>query len=376
MLVRRLGQAFAPMAKVFAASKPGEVRCTCWREHISRPRRRWRKASDRDDGAALRQGEAGEWAAQLFASLIDAAMPAPDMAPADYPDFYRTLVARKSIRPRERCTPRLSICDPFEARLQQADVVILGGLNEGTSPTAADPGPWLNRPMRETLGLPAPEESIGAAAHDFTASRGSARGADARRQGRRRADRALALGAAARGAGEGPRTDASAERPWIAWARRAMPLPARRGLCGRPSRGRRWRAPAPAQRHGDRDVDRQPLRDLRPARAGAGGAAQLGERPGPSLRGQIVHDALGRFAQRFPERLPGDIAKELMAIATEVLADYTSATRAWRRSGCRGWRASLPGSPRPSGRAAPALPRRWPRPTASWCWRGRPVPSR
>ncbi len=28
----------------------------------------------------------------------------------------------------------------------------------------------------------------------------------------------------------------------------------------------------------------------------------LGERPGPALRGQIVHDALGRFAQRFPER--------------------------------------------------------------------------
>jgi ATP-dependent helicase/nuclease subunit B len=53
----------------------------------------------------------------------------------------------------------------------------------------------------------------------------------------------------------------------------------------------------------------------------------LGARPGPALRGQIVHDVLGRFAQRFPKQLPKDIAKELMAIATNVLADYTGNPR-------------------------------------------------
>ena len=31
-----------------------------------------------------------------------------------------------------------------------------------------------------------------------------------------------------------------------------------------------------------------------------------------ALRGQIVHDALGRFAQRFPDRLPEDICAELV----------------------------------------------------------------
>ena len=82
----------------------------------------------------MRQGEAGEWAVQFFASLIDKTMPAPDMAAADYPDFYRTLVAEKNIRSRRPLHPRISICDPFEARLQQADVVILGSLNEGTWP--------------------------------------------------------------------------------------------------------------------------------------------------------------------------------------------------------------------------------------------------
>ena len=45
-----------------------------------------------------------------------------------------------------------SVWGPFEARLQQPDVVILGSLNDGTWPEAADPGPWLNRPMRAGAG--------------------------------------------------------------------------------------------------------------------------------------------------------------------------------------------------------------------------------
>jgi ATP-dependent helicase/nuclease subunit B len=48
----------------------------------------------------------------------------------------------------------------------------------------------------------------------------------------------------------------------------------------------------------------------------------LGARPGPALRGQIVHAALGRLTQRFPRELPPDLMGELMAIAREVLADY------------------------------------------------------
>ena len=70
---------------------------------------------------------------------------------------------------------RLSIWGPFEARLQQTDVIILGSLNDGTWPEAADPGPWLNRPMRKELGLPSPEQEIGYAAHDFTSLLGASR---------------------------------------------------------------------------------------------------------------------------------------------------------------------------------------------------------
>jgi RecB family exonuclease len=55
----------------------------------------------------------------------------------------------------------------LEARVQGADVVILGGLNEGSWPEAPSPDPWLNREMRAKSGLLLPERRIGLAAHDF-----------------------------------------------------------------------------------------------------------------------------------------------------------------------------------------------------------------
>ncbi|HVY16918.1 MAG TPA: double-strand break repair protein AddB, partial [Rhodopila sp.] len=63
--------------------------------------------------------------------------------------------------------PRIFIWGLLEARLQAVDLVVLGGLAETVWPPAAEPGPWLSRPMRTKMGLPSPEESVGQAAHDF-----------------------------------------------------------------------------------------------------------------------------------------------------------------------------------------------------------------
>ena len=49
----------------------------------------------------------------------------------------------------------------------QADVMILGALNETVWPPMPETGPWLSRPMREKLGMSQPERQIGQAAHDF-----------------------------------------------------------------------------------------------------------------------------------------------------------------------------------------------------------------
>jgi ATP-dependent helicase/nuclease subunit B len=53
----------------------------------------------------------------------------------------------------------------------------------------------------------------------------------------------------------------------------------------------------------------------------------LGRQPDAALRGQIVHDALGRFAERFPDGLPQDIRAELIALARAGLEELTAAPR-------------------------------------------------
>jgi ATP-dependent helicase/nuclease subunit B len=46
-----------------------------------------------------------------------------------------------------------------------------------------------------------------------------------------------------------------------------------------------------------------------------------------ALRGQIVHQALGRFAQTFPDRLPEDICAELVALAKAALEELSGSPR-------------------------------------------------
>jgi ATP-dependent helicase/nuclease subunit B len=61
----------------------------------------------------------------------------------------------------------------LEARLQRADLLILGGLNEGVWPALAAPDPWLPPKVRATLGMPTLEFRIGLAAHDFASALGA-----------------------------------------------------------------------------------------------------------------------------------------------------------------------------------------------------------
>src|SRR3546814_19459469 len=61
----------------------------------------------------------------------------------------------------------------MEARLQRADLVILGSLNEGVWPALPSPDPWLAPRIRAELGLPGLERRIGLAAHDFVSALGA-----------------------------------------------------------------------------------------------------------------------------------------------------------------------------------------------------------
>jgi ATP-dependent helicase/nuclease subunit B len=62
---------------------------------------------------------------------------------------------------------KLFILGPLEARLREFDVVILGGLNEGTWPPDTTHDLWFNNTMREACGLPPTTRRIGLSAHDF-----------------------------------------------------------------------------------------------------------------------------------------------------------------------------------------------------------------
>lgn len=115
----------------------------------------------------LWQSEAGEAAAQFFSDLKTYASSFPSMTGADYLAVINHLMTQVTIRPKYGTHPRLHILGQLEARLIQADRVILAGLNEGAWPPALGHDPWMSRPMRKDFGLPPAERSLTLAAHDF-----------------------------------------------------------------------------------------------------------------------------------------------------------------------------------------------------------------
>lgn len=112
-------------------------------------------------------GDAGEEMAQFFAEILELCT---DMPALSFPDLKSILInqmGRIAVRPRYGIHPRLSIYGQIEARLVQADRVILSSINEGTWPTAPVNDPWMSRPMRQDMNLPSPERAVTLASHDF-----------------------------------------------------------------------------------------------------------------------------------------------------------------------------------------------------------------
>ena len=76
------------------------------------------------------------------------------------------------VRPPYGGHPRVAIYGLLEARLQQADLIICSGLNEGTWPQIAQPDPWLAPAIRRHLKLPTLDRNIGLSAHDLATALG------------------------------------------------------------------------------------------------------------------------------------------------------------------------------------------------------------
>ncbi|MFW2830200.1 double-strand break repair protein AddB [Sphingomonas sp. ID0503] len=125
-------------------------------------------------GDAIWAGEAGRALADFVAAQEAVAAEAPEISDiAAIPAVLRQLLNEVAIRRVSQDRhPRVFIWGLIEARLQQADLTILAGLNEGVWPSLPAPDPWLAPGLRAALGLPGLERRIGTAAQDFALNLG------------------------------------------------------------------------------------------------------------------------------------------------------------------------------------------------------------
>lgn len=115
----------------------------------------------------LWQKKAGIEALRIMHELEGEADYGTSLTASDYGDLVGALLSAGEVRDRDAPYSGIMIWGTLEARVQGADLVILGGLNDGTWPEAPPPDPWLNRKMRNDAGLLLPERRVGLAGHDY-----------------------------------------------------------------------------------------------------------------------------------------------------------------------------------------------------------------
>ncbi len=131
--------------------------------------------AERPGAARLWALEEGEALATHLAALVAALPMIPPQPVRTLPGLLDASLqgavvrTRRALRGRHGTEhPRVAILGLLEARLQAFDVLVLGSLAEAVWPPAADPGPWMSRPMRRDAGLASPEQAVGQMAHDFS----------------------------------------------------------------------------------------------------------------------------------------------------------------------------------------------------------------
>ncbi|MDE2405434.1 MAG: double-strand break repair protein AddB [Sphingomonadales bacterium] len=93
--------------------------------------------------------------------------------PRDLAALLRERMELVSVRPPWGGHPRVAIYGLIEARMSRADLVVCGGLVEGTWPGAPSPDPLLPPALLRQLGVPGADFRIGLAAHDLAAALGA-----------------------------------------------------------------------------------------------------------------------------------------------------------------------------------------------------------
>ncbi|MCX7301689.1 MAG: double-strand break repair protein AddB [Rhodobacterales bacterium] len=117
---------------------------------------------------ALWAEAAGRSARAICDDLVRHADAGGVLSTRDYAALFGSVLNGGEVRDRDKGHPQVLIWGTLEARVQGADLIILGGMNEGTWPKSPSPDPWLNRVLRQKAGLLLPERQIGLSAHDYS----------------------------------------------------------------------------------------------------------------------------------------------------------------------------------------------------------------
>jgi double-strand break repair protein AddB len=311
---------------------------------------------------ALWDETAGRDTRDALSVLLSAADSAPQVNTAEGIRLIGRVLSAENTRDIEGGRPDVMIWGTLEARVQGADLVILGGLNEGTWPERPAPDPWLSQKMRRQVGLLLPDRQIGLSAHDYQQSVCA---------------REVILSRAKR--------DAEAQTVPSRWLNRLTNLlaglPAQTGpdaLNAMKERGQRFldianmldigdsippaRRPAPAPPANLRpkslsitDIQRL-IRDPYAIYAryvlGLKQLNALRPEPGPAMRGDVFHSIMERFVREYGTNSGKFDVDQFLHIADEVLdalvpwpstrahwrghltliADHVVETEAWRRA--------------------------------------------
>ncbi len=329
-LVGRLGEALAPLERLRGRNHPLALLAQCHRDAIV--------ALGTDAAGKINTFDGPDGVALL--EVLDELIASPSanslaIAHGDYPEVFQASIGDRVVRRPETHDVRVRIYGPLEARLQTADRIVLGGLNEATWPPETRSDPWLSRPMRRDLGLDPPERRIGLSAHDFAQALGmpeviltrAQKLAGAPTVTSRFVQRIAALAGvdrwkkvAARGSQYLDLARALDHPAQVKAAERPAPTPP---IDARPSR-----LSVTAIEDWLRDpytiYARYVLR-LQPLDA-------VDTPPGARDRGTIIHGAIGDYTRIFAEAAPAEPLKELERLGEQrfaPLADYPEARAFW-----------------------------------------------
>ena len=299
------------------------------------------------DDSPLWDNLSGREMRRVMDELMREAKWGADMTPFEFDDMFRAVVGRAMSRDPTPKHPNVMIWGTLEARSLQADLVIVGGMNDGIWPSQPKPDPWFSREMRKDAGLLSPEQMIGLSAHDFQQAFGARevvisraiRDAEAETVPSRWVIRLTNLLHGMSDEGMQALRDMRARGvQWTQWATLLdQPDPARdvMELAKRPS-------PRPPIDARPRSLSvtrietliRDPYAIYASKILGLYKLAPLNTTPDPRDRGNAFHDIMERFVDKYVSGETGsDAALRLLSLTDEVLNEtvvWPTERRIWR----------------------------------------------